>query len=161
MFIAAMIIYADQGPVEGLKALTVMTESKYLEASQKQGNYKGFLLSNKEIQRWNERLGGKPYIAHSYIGGMRITGILFDHNLGTHPENGYVLPVNGPYDVFVDGTNPNQPTLTGFVLKKVFVACSGAASARPLQMSQNDKGFFYIQYLSTEHSYFVRTLESS
>lgn len=69
MFIAALIIYS-RDHVEGLKALTAMTDSSRLTSSASPDAFKGYMLNSAELRNWKDRLGNKDYCARSYVQGM-------------------------------------------------------------------------------------------
>lgn len=90
-------------------------------------------LTNMDKQFIADRFRGKEYLMRSY----------FD---GSSPENGYTPGL--PYTVTV---SDNAYSLQEPGFAKLFVACSGADSPRPVQLRQAKDGKWYLweQFLLT------------
>ena len=123
MMVLALHAYAED-PAMGQQCLTATVDRSRLK--QDPGGYKGWGLRRTDMQRIAHQIQNQPYLPRSYI-------------QGAGPENGYALPAP-PY-ILNWSTNPysGDPD-TGTV--KVFVVCSGAASARPVTLKRNDRGLW-------------------
>jgi len=123
VMIVALLAYAEDEQV-GQACLTVAVDRDRLQEGSK--GYKGWQLRNTDLGRIRSQLAGRAYLPKSYI-------------QGASPENGYALP-DPPY-VFDFSSNPySGDPETGTY--KVFVACSGASSPRPVTTKRNDKGIW-------------------
>ena len=119
MFCLAMKIYSDNKEL-GEKCFVSIADRSELRTG---NTYKGYTLSNwRTIRSASLRY---PLIANSYI-------------LGSSPENAYTVTLPYKY-VFTTGKYSGNPA-TGKI--KIFVACSGADSHRPIHMVRNDKGIW-------------------
>lgn len=98
-----------------------------------QGNiYKGFQLSRSDISRIKSQLSYNPQLTNSYIKGAT-------------PENNYT--VNLPY-VYSYTTNPTSGSeADGYM--KLFIACYGADSPRPIHIKKNNRGVWKVNNWSS------------
>jgi len=86
--------------------------------------YKGQELRRGDLQLIERQLGKQPYLPASYLAGAT-------------PGNGYAVPAL-PWELTIS-TNPySGDPATGRV--KLFVACAGAASARPITLESDAAG---------------------
>ncbi|MBN1583240.1 MAG: hypothetical protein JXA89_21200 [Anaerolineae bacterium] len=123
MMVLAILAYTEDRTL-GWQCLTVAVDRERLQEGSK--GYKGWQLSNGDLQRIQLQVQDKPYLPKSYIEGAT-------------PENGYAL--SGPPYVIACSDNPYSGDLESGTYK-VFVACSGASSPRPITLKRNDKGFW-------------------
>lgn len=121
VFVAALLAYG-QDPALGLRCLTIAVEARQLVAGDR--GYKGKQLALQATRDFADRLGGKPWVARSYV-------------VGTAPASGYALPA-GPLAVRLR----IQPRDVGPEQTKVFVHSSGADTPRPLTLVRNDRGLW-------------------
>ena len=119
MFCLAMKIYMDNEEL-GRKCFVAIADRSELKTGD---TYKGYTLSSWMTIEMAS--GSYPLIANTYIGG-------------SSPENGYTVSLPYKY-TFTSGTYSGDPS-TGKT--KIFVACSGADSPRPIHMVKNDKGIW-------------------
>lgn len=83
-------------------------------------------LSRSDVQRVRMQIDRQPYMLRSYVKGAT-------------PENGYRLPTP-PY-VFEFSANPHSGDPASGTYK-VFAACAGAASPRPVTVQRDDQGIW-------------------
>ena len=123
VMVVALLIYAkDQ--VLGEQALTVAVDRERLQEAA--DGYRGWQVRKRPLQLIQRQILDSPHIPRSYF-------------LGTSPERGYRLPESplriewrsGPYSGDVDDS-----------AYKVYVTSSGAASARPVTLHRNQRGFW-------------------
>jgi len=107
---------------KGVGCLTIAIERDKL--TQGTQGYKGFEPSRRDLRELEERVGGKPYLARSYIAG-------------TTPEASYALP-SGPFQIKVR----EQPNDVKDDRAKVFVWSTGADSPRPIHLVKNNRGYW-------------------
>ncbi len=122
VFVIALNVYA-QDPDLGLEMLTIAIDSEWLVDNINAG-YKGKAPSSADIQRFEERIRARPYVAHSYI-------------WGTSPENAYEIP-DGPLAIGIriqDGDVENETA-------RIFVFSSGADSPRPIRLDLASNGYW-------------------
>lgn len=118
-FIVASMLYS-QNPTMGRECVIIQTDMGQLEQSN--SGYKGYnLTSSNNFQL--KQIDGRKHIPFSYA-------------QGTTNENGYQLP-SGPIKIKIE-----RVTDAGNGMKKVFVWSTGADSARPITLKQNDKGMW-------------------
>lgn len=117
MFVAAMIIYTQDEQL-GRECLTIAVDQGQLSDGGQ--GYKGKQLSNRSLQSLKTNLGGKPYVARSYVDGAT-------------PDNGYALPPGALTIRFQREDETDGQA-------KVFVYSSGADTPRPITLRVNDKG---------------------
>ena len=130
MMVVALLAYVEDQEL-GQQCLTVAVDRGRLSEGSK--GYKGWQLSNRDLQFLRGQLGGKEHLARSYIEG-------------TGPDNGYCLP-DPPYSVVcTDNQYSGDPASGSF---KVFVNCSGAATPRPVTAKVNDKGIWKVSEWSS------------
>ncbi len=122
IFVTAMLVYV-RDPELGTDMFTVALDSSQL--IEKHGGYKGFAPNSGVMSYLENYLAPKPYLAASYISG-------------TGPENGYILP-DPPLSVDVSRNRYSEQT-NGDI--KVFIACSGADSPRPVILRRNNRGLW-------------------
>lgn len=123
MMVLALLTYGrDQGL--GRQFLTVAADRGRLK--QGPGGYKGWELVPMEMSRLKDRILRQPHIPCSYIQGTGAAG-------------GYALP-DGPITLEIS-SNPHSGDQASGTFK-VFVASTGADSARPITVKLNDKGYW-------------------
>ena len=123
MMVLAFLAYVEDKAL-GQQCLTVAVDRERLQEGSK--GYKGWQLSNGDLQRVQFQVQGKSYLPRSYIEGAM-------------PENGYTLA--GPPYVVTCSDNPYSGDINSGTYK-VFVTCSGANSPRPITLKRNNRGFW-------------------
>jgi hypothetical protein len=123
MAIVALLMYTEDAQL-GRECLTVAVDRSRLQEGTQ--GYKGWQLRRRDMERTEAQLRDMPYLPRSYLEGAS-------------PDNGYQLPA-APY-VLQFSDNPYSGAVESGEYK-VFVACSGAARARPATVRRNDKGIW-------------------
>lgn len=123
-FIIALNMYAVN-PEEGLKALIVAAELSRLNRSTAPNSYSGFALLAGDLDLIRRQIGRATYIPRSYFAGAT-------------PQNGY--NVDAPYTLNFQTNRYSGDPAGGKV--KVFVACGGADSPRPITVIRNQNGIW-------------------
>lgn len=123
MMVVALLLYADDVEL-GHACLSVAVDRDRLSEGEK--GYAGWQLRGRARQLIRTQIGGQPHIPRSYI-------------QGTSPENGYQLPPP-PYELSISD-NPYSGDIEAGTYK-VFVACSGAASPRPVMTRRDASGLW-------------------
>ena len=117
MMIIALHLYVQNEDL-GQRCLAAAVHPERLDKGT--GGFQGLELRGSNMRLIKSQLGGQPHVPRSYFQGAT-------------PENGYQLP-DPPYTMeFSD--NPYSED-AGMGTYKVFVACSGADSDRPVTVSQ-------------------------
>lgn len=119
IFILAMLMFAEDQNL-GMQAFTIAMDRTNLREDIK--GYKGFSPAASYDYHF-KNFAQKLYWAKSYV-------------LGTSPAGKYELPTV-PYQISAT-RNAHSEQQNGDI--KVFVACSGADSPRPITLRVNDKG---------------------
>lgn len=122
MFILALKIYIADATL-GQQCLIVSTDKGSLVEST--AGYKGYSLLKHDMDLINRQLDNNPSIPDSYI-------------KGSSPDNNYKTEL--PYTMQFSYNSYCGDPQTGVF--KVFVACSGADSPRPIHIRRNDKGIW-------------------
>ena len=130
MMVIALLAYAENEEL-GRQCLTVAVDRGRLAEGTK--GYKGWQLSNRDLQFLRGQLAGKDYLPRSYVEGAS-------------PENGYCLP-DPPYAVVCTDSQYSGDVASGSF--KVFVNCSGAATPRPVTTEVNDRGIWKVSEWSS------------
>ncbi len=118
-FVVATMMYS-QNPTLGRQAIIIQSDKNLLSPSE--SGYKGFDLSGSS-SFLVKQLDQKKHIPNSYVSG-------------TSNADGYALKA-APYTFEISMNNYSKME-DGKI--KVFVACTGADSPRPVTLKQNDKG---------------------
>lgn len=121
VFVVALIKFTED-PGLGEIFLTIALHRSALIKSAR--GYKGFRPGNS-IQYHMTRIKRRPYMVRSYVKGAT-------------PENGYELPES---DLQI-ALSRNRYSKRGDDYIKIFVDCSGANSARPVALKENDRGYW-------------------
>jgi hypothetical protein len=130
MMVLALLLYAGDRDL-GAPCLAAAVAPARLEAGA--GGYQGMRLHRLDHSRVEMQLDAQPYLPRSYIRGAT-------------PENGYRLPAP-PYTLaFLDNPYSGDPAAGTY---KVFVACAGAASPRPVTVSRDAHGLWQAQEWSS------------
>lgn len=124
LFVVAMLMYTKDKAI-GNDAFTIASDLSLLKETN--GGYKGFAPGGNMASMIKNYFAPKPYLAASYIAG-------------TSPKNGYKLSA-APYKVVLT-RNTYSTQSNGDV--KVFVACSGADSPRPVTLRKNNRGIWKV-----------------
>ncbi len=124
MVVALMSFVQAPGADFGRAALTISVDRSRLTPDA--SGYKAWSLTTRDLQHIERQLGDKPWALRSYI-------------LGTSAEQGYALP-DPPYGFEVTRNPYSGDEADGRV--KVFLACSGAASPRPVAVQRNNRGIW-------------------
>jgi hypothetical protein len=121
MMVVALALYAEDRSL-GEQCLAAAVAAERL--AEGGGGYQGWRLRRSDLQRLHEQVKAQPYLPYSYI-------------LGARPEDGYALPAP-PYTLeFSANRYSGDPAEGRF---KVFLACSGAATPRPVTVRRNALG---------------------
>lgn len=131
MFVLAMIKYIEDEEL-GIKFFTMILDKTHLKETTSDINVKGY-TPNNIFDEFLRRLRNKPYLPNSYV-------------IGTSPENQYQLP-EFPYTLKFN-RNPYNVIEEDKKIK-VFVACSGADSNRPVTLQKNSNGIWKAFEFST------------
>lgn len=121
MMIVALLLYAEDVTLGHACLATAVDRDRLSEGDK---GYEGWQLRGRARQLIRTQIGGQPHIPRSYI-------------QGTSPENSYQLPAP-PYEVSCSD-NPYSGAIESGTYK-VFVACSGAASPRPVMVRRDAAG---------------------
>lgn len=124
MFVVSMLTYAKD-PKLGSQFFAEVIDSKSLEASKADDSYGGFRPSGTDWGLLKQLLKDKPYTASCYV-------------QGTSPEGKYALP-SGSIKIRI---TTNQFSVINDTTIKVFVACSGADTARPITVKLDAAGLW-------------------
>jgi hypothetical protein len=123
MMVVALLASA-QDETLGMQCLAAAVSAERL--AEGGGGYQGWRLRRSDLQLIQNQLAEQPYLPHAYIQGAQ-------------PENGYALP-EPPYVLeFSSNRHSGDPAEGRF---KVFVACSGAATPRPVTVRRNALGIW-------------------
>ena len=125
VFALAMVLYTKDEQL-GLDAFTVALDASVLVKDA--DGYRGYRPGSSFMSYVDSYLKRKPYLAASYIAG-------------TSPKSGYELP-EAPYLVRLT-TN-----VYGMIAEdeiKVFIACTGADSPRPVILKRNNRGIWKVK----------------
>jgi len=120
IMVLALYLYT-QDKTLGQQCLTVAIDSKNLEEGPH--GYHGWQLHRNDSERIRRQLAAQPYLPLSYLKGAT-------------PENNYNLPPL-PYTLEFS-SNPYSGDETSGPYK-VFTACSGAPSPRPITLRKNNR----------------------
>lgn len=126
----------EGGAMVTLAAFMVLVQDKdlglvFLTLALDQGN-----LSAGTVYKGYKPGSGAMFHAERLLDPLR-AGIPFSYVLGTVPDDGYRAAP--PYRFRI---TRNQYSVIDDRTVKVFVECSGAASARPMTLRRNDKGIW-------------------
>ncbi len=123
MMVVALLLYA-QDETLGQQCLAAAVAGERL--SEGGGGYQGWRMRRGDLQRIRDQINAQPYLPQSYI-------------QGTSPAAGYRLPAP-PYVLnFTSNPYSGDPAAGRF---KAFVACSGAATPRPVTVRRNALGIW-------------------
>jgi hypothetical protein len=117
VYVVAQLTYSKDQDL-GLKFLTIALDQHFLTSGTK--GVKGREPTRIVQSRIKERIKARPYVARSYF-------------QGTTPENGYALPAAGLEIQYTEVRDQGERA-------KVFVVSTGADSARPITVQQNNRG---------------------
>lgn len=120
MLVVALLLYARD------EALGRQCLAAAVEQAQLQEGPEGWELSRQDLQRVQAQIGRQPYLPLSYLRGAT-------------PENGYAMPAPPLKVAFTSNAYSGQAGTGRF---KVFVACSGAASPRPVTVVRGADGIW-------------------
>jgi hypothetical protein len=123
MMVLALLLYAQEQEL-GQGCLAAAVDRERLREGPK--GYRGWQLGNRDLQLIRTQLASRPYIPRSYVQGAT-------------PENGYQLPPPPYRFAFAPNPHSGDPASGAY---KVFVACSGASSPRPVTVHRNDRGIW-------------------
>jgi hypothetical protein len=123
MMILALHAFAEDQDL-GLQFLVTAVDRDGLQPAP--ADPMGFRLRPQNLQLIRNQVKGKPHLLRSCM-------------LGTSPETGYALPALPIRMAFSDNPYSGNKEAGPY---KVFVACSGAATPRPIQVKKNDKGIW-------------------
>lgn len=122
MMVVALLLYAQDESL-GAPCLAAAVAGERLSEG---GGYQGWRMRRSDLQRIADQLRQQPYLPQSYI-------------QGTSPANGYQLPAPPYVLTFTSNPYSGDPAAGRF---KVFVACSGAATPRPVTVKRNALGLW-------------------
>jgi hypothetical protein len=123
MMVVALLAFVRDEAL-GQRCLTAAVDRDRLSKGPK--GYKGWQLSKRDLQFLRTQLSNRVYLPRSYV-------------KNTTPEGSYQLP-DPPYVVECTDNDYSGDIDSGTY--KVFVACSGAATPRPVTVKVNDKGIW-------------------
>lgn len=138
VFTIAMIIYSEDKKL-GLKCLTAILANDGTMLMKDKKGYKGYSPAAFNMYLI-KRVDNKPFIPQSYVNG-------------SVPANGYQLP-SFPYKFEL---SRNKYSKVDEITIKVYIACGGAASDRPVKLTRNNKGIWKVK----EFSSFVLDIQAS
>ncbi|MBX7058877.1 MAG: hypothetical protein K1X75_12495 [Leptospirales bacterium] len=121
-FIIALNMYAANA-AEGQKALIVAAELSRLSRTNGAGSYRGFALGAGDMSLIQRQIQNATYIPRCYFAG-------------TSWNDGYAA--SAPYTMNFTTNRFSGSEASGQV--KVFVACSGASTPRPITVVRNSNG---------------------
>jgi hypothetical protein len=130
MMIVALLLYAQERDL-GAPCLAAAIDPGRLEAGA--GGYQGMRLHRLDHSRVEMQLDAQPYLPRSYIRGAT-------------PDNGYRLPAP-PYTLDFSANPYSGDPASGTT--KVFVACAGADSPRPVTVRRGAHGLWQAQEWSS------------
>ncbi len=130
VFVLALYIYSIDEEL-GLQALTVTLVNDDLHLHKVNGVYKGYSPTNP-MRYLLDRILPKPYMIRSYFSGA-------------NPENNYDI---GDLP-FVIETSTNKYSEISETEIRLFVACSGAGSPRPVRVERNSSGLWKVDEFSS------------
>ena len=123
MFLLALKMYTEN-PELAKKCFVVMVDRNSLKA----GNvYKGYQLFDGDMNLIKNQLGHDKNIPNSYI-------------KGSSPQNHYAVKL--PYEYVFTANRYSGDKNAGQY--KLFVACSGASSPRPMSLKRNNRGIWKL-----------------
>ena len=123
MMVVALLLYADDAELGGRCLAAAVDRDRLFEGA---GGHDGWQLRGTDWQLIRNQIGGRPHTPRTYIKGAT-------------PENGYRLPPP-PYELKFSANPYSGDVETGAY--KVFVASSGAASARPVTVHRDQAGIW-------------------
>ena len=121
MMVVALLMYAEDEAL-GTQCLAAAADrGRLMEGAE---GYEGFQLRTSDIRLIESQIGKQSYLPKSYV-------------KGAIPDNGYQLP--DPPLILECSDNPysGDPDSGPY---KVFVACSGASSPRPVTVKRDEQG---------------------
>jgi hypothetical protein len=130
VFVLALYIYTLDEKL-GLQALTVTLVNDDLHLQKNNGVYKGYSPTSG-MRYLLDRVLSKPYMIRSYFAGAS-------------PENNYNM---GDLPFIVE-TSTNKYSEISESEIKLFVACSGAGSPRPVRVELNSSGIWKVDEFSS------------
>jgi hypothetical protein len=123
MMVVALFTYTQDEDL-GRQCLPIAVDRGSL--TEGAAGYKGWQLRTRDIRQIGQQIAQQPYIAQSYVGGVR-------------PETGYQLPAP-PYTFeFEDNPHSGDPQEGTY---KAFIRCAGADSPRPVTVRRNNRGIW-------------------
>jgi hypothetical protein len=123
MMVVALLLCAQDETLGGPCLAAAVAAERLAEGG---GGYQGWRLRRSDLQLIHQQLAEQPYLPNAYF-------------KGTSPESGYALP-EPPYLLeFTANPHSGDPAEGRF---KVFVACSGAATPRPITVRRNALGIW-------------------
>lgn len=131
-FIIALREFAKKGH-EMLPWLIICRDINDLQESQKQYNYKGYMLGVRELSLLNSQINKQKYLPDSYFSG-------------SNPENNYSVSEREIEFNFSSNKYSGNPAEGR---TKIYAACSGAATPRPVTLVKNDKGIWKVKEYSS------------
>jgi hypothetical protein len=134
LFAVALQVYArnKQAGIPMLISMLV-NDGSLMSQSTRPGNYRGYDLSNN-TKFLVDQLDSKPWVPNSYV-------------VGTSPQNGYALSASGPYHF--DFTQNQYSIVKPDEEVRIFIACTGADSPRPIRLKKNTEGIWKVAEFSS------------
>ena len=127
LFVLAMMKFVED-PELGEQFMTIALDRDNLTKSNK--GYKGYRPGNS-LQYHLNRIKNMKHLPGSYV-------------VGTSAANGYQASAPYRFDFTRNQYSEIKPTQI-----KVFIACTGASSPRPITLKQNDKGIWKVSEVSS------------
>ncbi len=123
MFLLALKMYIEQPDLAKQCFVTIVDRN-----SLREGNvYKGYQLLNGDMDLIKRQMANNKLIPNSYIKGAK-------------PENNYSVKLPYIYE-FTSNRYSGDKAAGQF---KVFAACSGASSPRPMSLKRNNRGIWKL-----------------
>lgn len=119
VFVLALLLM-EQDATLGRSALVIALDAGELRRDA--NGYQGYALGNRAEDFVTRYLAPKPYLARSYL-------------TGTTPEDGYTAPATRTVQL-----TRNTSSVVSEDRIKVFVACTGADTPRPITLLRNNRG---------------------
>jgi Domain of unknown function (DUF6935) len=128
--VVALLLYAGDKALGEQCLAAAVDRARQVEGS---GGYQGWRLHTTDRRLIESQIGKQAYLPRSYVQGAT-------------PANGYTLPAPPYLFEFSANQYSGDPVAGPY---KVFVACSGAASPRPVTLRRDQAGLWQAQEWSS------------
>ncbi len=134
LFAVALQVYAQNKDLgKPMLIAMLVNDGSLMSQSTRPGNYRGYDLSNN-TKFLVDQLDSKPWVPNSYV-------------VGTSQANGYALPSSGPYHF--DITQNQYSIVKPDEEVRIFLACTGADTPRPIRLKKNSEGIWKVAEFSS------------